>query len=123
MVNLHIFDRLKHKHTSNEGESAEPKKMHATAKVNGTVIADADHYAVVEGNIYFPPESIKKEYFTETQTHTACPWKGNASYYSLNVDGTELKDVAWFYPQPFEKATHIKDHVAFSKNKVEITSE
>jgi len=88
---------------------------HATAKVNGTVVADADTYEVVEGNIYFPPSSVKKEYFNSTNTHTKCPWKGEASYYTINVDGTELKDAAWYYPQPLEKAKHIKDHVAFCK--------
>jgi len=96
---------------------------HATAKVNGTTIASADSYEVVEGNIYFPPESLNKDYFNTTETHTKCPWKGNASYYTIEVDGKELKDAAWYYPQPFEKAKHIKDHVAFYKNKVDITTE
>jgi uncharacterized protein (DUF427 family) len=62
----------------------------------------------------FPPDSLKREYFTgPTATHTQCPWKGSASYYTLNVDGQEMTDAAWFYPEPFEKATHIKDFVAF----------
>jgi uncharacterized protein (DUF427 family) len=86
---------------------------HATASINGTTIADADSYEVVEGNIYFPPSSIKKEYFSATDTSTHCPWKGDASYYTIDVDGTKLKDAAWYYPAPLEKATHIKDHVAF----------
>jgi len=88
---------------------------HAQAKVKGTdtVVADTDRYEVVEGNIYFPPGSVKKEYFEATTTHSTCPWKGEASYYTVKVDGKELKDGAWYYPQPLEKATHIKDHVAF----------
>ena len=89
--------------------------MHAKATVSGTVIAETDSYEVVEGNIYFPPSSIKSDFFTETSTHTHCPWKGDASYYTVNVNGTELKDAAWFYPEPYEKAKNIKDHVAFCK--------
>jgi len=95
----------------------------ATATVNGTVIAETDNYEVVEGNIYFPPSSINRDYFAETKTHTHCPWKGEASYYTVNVDGKELKDAAWYYPQPFDKAKNIKDYVAFYKTKVEIASE
>ena len=87
----------------------------ATATVNGTVIAETDNYEVVEGNIYFPPSSINRDYFSETETHTHCPWKGDASYYTVNVDGKELKDAAWYYPQPFDKAKNIKDYVAFCK--------
>jgi uncharacterized protein (DUF427 family) len=87
---------------------------HATAKLNGTVLADADSYEVVEGNIYFPPSSVKKEYLQPTNSHSKCPWKGEASYYTIDVgDGNELKDSAWYYPHPLEKATHIKDYVAF----------
>ncbi|KAF3927525.1 hypothetical protein AA313_de0202372 [Arthrobotrys entomopaga] len=96
--------------------------MHATATVNGTVIAEADHYEVVEGNIYFPPESLKMEYFKTTDTHSTCPWKGLASYYTIDVPGDTQVDAAWYYPQPSSKASHIKDHVAFYKNKVHINS-
>jgi len=85
----------------------------ATATLNGTVLASTDDYEVVEGNIYFPPSSINKEYFTPTDTSTYCPWKGDASYYSAKVDGREVKDVAWYYSEPLEKATGIKDYVAF----------
>jgi uncharacterized protein (DUF427 family) len=86
---------------------------HAEVKVNGTVIASTDTYETVEGNLYFPPEAIKSEYFSKTDTSTHCPWKGDAFYYTLNVDGTELKDAAWYYPAPLEKASHIKNYVAF----------
>jgi len=95
---------------------------HATAKVNGTVIADADSYEVVEGNIYFPPSSLNKSYLTDSSATSTCPWKGKAHYYSINVDGTVLKDSAWYYPAPKDKAGHIKDYVAFYKSKVEIES-
>ena len=83
------------------------------ALFNGTVIAETEDYEVVEGNIYFPPESIKREYFSESGLHTACPWKGLASYYSVQVDGQEARDVAWYYPTPSGAAANIKDHVAF----------
>ncbi|KAF2668838.1 DUF427 domain protein [Microthyrium microscopicum] len=97
---------------------------HATAKLNGVTIAEADSYETVEGNIYFPPSSlVNKDQFTETSTRTKCPWKGEAHYYTINVDGKEVKDAAWFYPAPLDKAQHIKDYVAFYKTKVEITSE
>ncbi len=83
------------------------------AVFNGTVVAETEEYEVVEGNVYFPPESIKREYFSDSRLHTTCPWKGLASYYSLSVDGQEAKDVAWYYPVPSDAAANIKDHVAF----------
>lgn len=85
----------------------------ATATINGQVIASTSTYETVEGNIYFPPDSVKKDNFSDSNTHTLCPWKGEASYYNLTVGGNEVKDVAWYYPKPYEKATHIKDYVAF----------
>ena len=87
---------------------------------NDQVIAESEDTVVVEGNHYFPPASIKKEFFKETDTHTTCPWKGEASYYSLEVDGQENKDAAWYYPETSELAKNIKGHVAFWKGvKVE----
>ena len=83
------------------------------AKWHGTVIADSNDTVVVEGNHYFPPESIKKEYFRDSSTHSTCPWKGLASYYDVVVNGEVNKDAAWYYPQPKEAAAEIKDHVAF----------
>ncbi|KAL2357518.1 DUF427 domain protein [Cryomyces antarcticus] len=97
--------------------------MHAVAKVNGTTIAETDKYEVVEGNIYFPADSINNSYYRKTDHTTFCPWKGTASYYTLNVDGKLISNGAWYYPQPLEKTQNIKDHVAFYKNKVDITSE
>ncbi|MCJ1481166.1 hypothetical protein MMC06_001322 [Schaereria dolodes] len=95
----------------------------ATATVNGTRIADTDEWETVEGNIYFPPSSVNKSLLSESSTTTVCPWKGTASYYDINVDGKELKDAAWYYPQPKdEKAKKIRDFVAFYKSKVEIQS-
>ncbi|WP_424962761.1 DUF427 domain-containing protein [Ekhidna sp.] len=80
---------------------------------NGEVIAESDETVVVEGNHYFPPSSIKQEYFKETDTHTHCPWKGQASYYSLEVNGEENKDAAWYYPNASELAKNIENYVAF----------
>lgn len=83
------------------------------AIVNGTVIAETSEFEVVEGTIYFPPESIKKEFFTDSSLRSTCPWKGAASYYSLNVNGEEMPDVAWYYPEPSQAASNIKNYVAF----------
>ena len=83
------------------------------ALFNGTVVAETEDYEVVEGNIYFPSESIKREYFSDCGLHTSCPWKGLARYYSVKVDGQEARDVAWYYPTPSDAAANIKGHVAF----------
>jgi len=80
---------------------------------NGTVLAESDRCEVVEGNQYFPPEAIKREYFKESDTHTVCPWKGTASYYDVVVNGQTNKDAAWFYPIPKDAAKHIAGYVAF----------
>ena len=80
---------------------------------NNTILAESDDTVVVEGNHYFPPQSIKREYFQESATLTTCPWKGEASYYNVVVDGQVNKDAAWYYPDPKPAATEIKDHVAF----------
>ncbi|HVF89818.1 MAG TPA: DUF427 domain-containing protein [Blastocatellia bacterium] len=77
------------------------------------VIAESDDTVVVEGNHYFPSESIKKEYFKESGTHSTCPWKGEASYYDVVVDGEINKDAAWYYPTPKDAAIQVKDRVAF----------
>ncbi|MFC1530349.1 DUF427 domain-containing protein [Gemmatimonadota bacterium] len=82
---------------------------------NETVIAESDETRVVERNHYFPPESINREYFVDSDNHTICPWKGEASYYHLEVDGEVNRDSAWYYPEPSEAAAEIRDHVAFWK--------
>ena len=86
-----------------------------TATWNGVVIAQAsdDEVEIVENNVYFPPSSVKKEYLQPSTYTSRCPWKGLASYYSLNVDGKVNENAAWYYPEPSEKAAQIKDHVAF----------
>lgn len=87
---------------------------------NGKVIAESNETRVIEGNHYFPPESINKEYFTNSDTHTVCPWKGTASYYNVVVDGQENKDAAWYYPETKQLADAIKGYVAFW-NGVEVS--
>lgn len=79
----------------------------------GTVIAESDKFEVVEGNVYFPPDAIRREHFKESDTHTVCGWKGTASYYTVSVDGEENRDAAWYYPDPKPAAANIKDHIAF----------
>jgi uncharacterized protein (DUF427 family) len=80
---------------------------------NGAVLAESDRTVVVENNHYFPPDSIRKEYFKPSQTHTVCSWKGTASYYDLDVDGQVNRDAAWYYPTPLDAARQIAGHVAF----------
>jgi len=87
---------------------------------NGVVLAESDRTEVVEGNQYFPPDSVKMEYFKESDTHTTCGWKGVANYYSIEVDGQVNKDAAWYYPTPKSAAKNIEGYVAFWKGvKVE----
>lgn len=87
---------------------------------NDKIIAESDDTLVVEGNHYFPAESIKKEYFKDSQTQSNCPWKGMASYYTVDVDGKENADAAWYYPSASELAKNIEGYVAFWKGvKVE----
>jgi uncharacterized protein (DUF427 family) len=88
---------------------------------NGAVLAQSDKCVVVEGNQYFPPDAINKEYFQESNNHTTCPWKGVASYYSIEVDGQVNKDAAWYYPTAKDAAKNIEGYVAFWKGvKVEV---
>ena len=88
---------------------------------NGAVLAESDKCEVVEGNQYFPPDAINKQYFKESNTHSSCPWKGVASYYTLEVDGQENKDAAWYYPTAKDRAKNIEGYIAFWKGvKVEV---
>jgi len=80
---------------------------------NGAVLAESDETVVVEGNHYFPPESIKNEFFEDSNTESRRYWKGTASYFDVVVDGQANKDAAWYYPTPSEKASGIKGYVAF----------
>ena len=80
---------------------------------NGAVLAESDQCEVVEGNQYFPPQAIKREYFKESAAHTTCPWKGEASYYTIEVNGQVNKDAAWYYPQTKPAADNIRGYVSF----------
>ncbi len=82
---------------------------------NDKVIADSTDTVVVEGNHYFPIASVDSSLLEASDTHTTCPWKGQASYYSITVDGATNRDAAWFYPTPKSAAAQITDHVAFWK--------
>lgn len=82
---------------------------------NGQTIAESNDTIVIENNHYFPASSIKKDFFKSSTKHTTCPWKGEASYYSLEVDGKENTDAAWYYPNPKDAAKEIKGYVAFWK--------
>ena len=96
-------------------EAPSAKESMATATWNGTVIAQSDATIVVEGNHYFPADSLSREHFRATTTHTTCSWKGVASYYDVVIGEAINKDAAWFYPQPKDPAKNIKDFVAFWK--------
>ena len=82
---------------------------------NNEIIAMSDDTIVVEGNHYFPADSINKEFFAPSETHTVCGWKGTASYYDVVVDGNINSDAAWYYPKPKDEAKEIENHVAFWK--------
>jgi uncharacterized protein (DUF427 family) len=95
-------------------EITKQEKQHMYRAIwNGEVLAESDQTIVVEGNHYFPPDSINRKFFRASNSHTTCPWKGLASYYDVQVNGAVNKDAAWFYPAPKEAARRIKDYVAF----------
>ena len=83
---------------------------------NGTVIAESDDTVVVEGNHYFPRASLREDVVRPSSTTTGCPWKGTASYLSLELDGATSADAGWFYPEPKDAAAEITDRVAFWKD-------
>jgi uncharacterized protein (DUF427 family) len=86
-----------------------------TAIWNGSVLAESDDIVTVEGNAYFPRESVCDDVLRPSETHTFCPWKGTASYFSVEVDGQTNRDAAWFYPEPKDAAKEITGRVAFWK--------
>jgi uncharacterized protein (DUF427 family) len=87
----------------------------AKATWHGQVLAESPTFEMVEGNVYFPPDTIDKRFFKESATTSVCHWKGTAHYYVVNVDGAENKDAAWYYPDPKPAAAQIKNYVAFWK--------
>jgi uncharacterized protein (DUF427 family) len=90
----------------------------AKAVWNGTLIAESDDTVIVEGNHYFPRDSVRAELLADSDTHTVCPWKGTASYHHLVVDGEVNADAAWYYPEPKEAAAEIRDRIAFWRGVV-----
>jgi uncharacterized protein (DUF427 family) len=91
------------------------------AVLNNAVIAESDATVVVEGNHYFPPDAVNEDYLEPNDHHTTCPWKGKASYYDVVVDGDRHENAAWYYPDPSEKASKIKGHVAFYTTHVTVS--
>ena len=87
----------------------------AKAIWNGAVLADSDQTELVEGNHYFPPEALRREYLRDSSTHSTCGWKGEASYYDVVVGDQSNHDAAWYYPEPKDAAAEIRDRVAFWK--------
>jgi len=84
----------------------------------GAVIAECETCPVLEGNVYFPPDSVRAEHLRASATHTVCSWKGTASYYDVVVGTESLTDGAWYYPDPKSAAAEIKDHIAFWRGVV-----
>jgi len=99
------------------GSNSQPEEERemATATWNGTVIAESEKTVVVEGNHYFPPESVNTQYLKPSATTSRCPWKGLANYCSLIVDGKINEDAAWYYAKPSDAAAAIKGYIAFWK--------
>lgn len=90
-----------------------PTNGRVQAVWNGTVIAESDRTVRVEGNYYFPPEDVRREYLQPSDHHTICLWKGRASYYDVVAGGRRNEAAAWYYPSPSPAARKIRDHVAF----------
>ncbi len=82
---------------------------------NGTVIAESEETIVVEGTHYFPPDAIQRDYLQDSSMHSTCPWKGEANYYDVVVNGESNKDAAWYYPETKEAANNIRNYIAFWK--------
>lgn len=97
--------------------------MTVTAKVNGKTIATSDDYEEVEGNIYFPQGDVEMDVLEASDTTSMCPWKGEASYYDITMNGERYEDKAWYYPEPKDDASHIKDHIAFYTDTVTVEEE
>lgn len=83
---------------------------------NGQLLAESDDTLMMEASHYFPPDAIRKEFFRESDTHTTCPWKGEANYFNLDVNGRQNRDAAWVYPHPSGPAIPLKGRIAFWKD-------
>ena len=87
----------------------------AKATWRGVVIAESPTFEIVEGNVYFPADTVNPAYVRPSDHHTVCGWKGTASYYHVEVDGQQNENAAWYYPEPKQAAANIRGHVAFWK--------
>ncbi|CAF1153061.1 unnamed protein product [Rotaria sordida] len=96
-----------------ESSTAIPVGKRLKAIWNGTIIADSDKAIKFDNHIYFPPDSINRQYLEDSSTHTRCPWKGLTSYMTIVVGDNRLVDAVWYYPMPNEAAKDIKDYFAF----------
>lgn len=92
----------------------------ARAVLNGEVLAESDKYEVVEGNIYFPPDSVNWDYFKPGDRQYTCPWKGESKYWDIVAGDKVEKNAAWSYPEPKEAAANIKGHMAFHQGAVKV---
>ena len=92
------------------------------ARWNGVVLAESNETVNIEGNQYFPPSDVNMDFFKPSDTHTMCPWKGMASYYTLDVKGEQNKDAAWYYPEAKDAAKGFESYVAFWKG-VEVSED
>lgn len=104
-----ITEKLRHFVSGDPQGAAGPVQ----AVWHGAVLAESENTVLVEGNHYFPPEDVNREYLEPSRHHTRCFWKGTASYYDVVVDGQRNRNAAWYYPEPSRAAAQIKDHVAF----------
>jgi uncharacterized protein (DUF427 family) len=85
----------------------------ARATWNGALIAESDRFEIVEGNVYFPPDTVKADLLRPSDTHTECYWKGTASYYDVVVGEQVNRDAAWYYPETLDAAKNVEGYVAF----------
>lgn len=97
------------------------QELMAKAMWNGQTLAESETTETIEGNIYFPEEAVRREFFRPSTTTSNCPWKGQARYYTIFVDGQENQDAAWYYPDPKPAARAVKHHIAFWRG-VEVSS-
>ncbi|HUZ44900.1 MAG TPA: DUF427 domain-containing protein [Acidimicrobiales bacterium] len=97
----------------NPAHEIKPGGTRVRATWNGATLAESDRTLLVEGNHYFPLDDVHTDLLTASDTHTHCPWKGDASYYTVSAGGQDNSDAAWYYPTPFDEAAPIKDYVAF----------
>jgi len=94
----------------------------ARATWNGVVLAQTSHPVLLEGNVYFPPDDVRREHLARTRAWSLCPWKGVARYYTVRAGGQVIKNAAWYYPHPSPLARKIRNHVAFW-NGVDVDTE